>query len=175
MGILVNGADYKVPVKDSGELYMYELVTFGASERFYADSADEILEYLIPEYDAKGSPAENIRALLTHAFMVQTHLQSHINAAMLQEFNSLNPNEQHFLLNPNNPLSAPAHWKHSIPVVLVDASFQPYTEVHQPAEDLESDRASILWLKPAQGAYNYLLSLDEAGYIVLAATRNGAV
>lgn len=175
MGIQTSGTDYQVPIKPDGELYMYELVTFGAAKRFYSDSVDEILEYLVPEYKANDTPISQISALLTHAFIVQSHLQAHINTAYGKEISAMEPRDRHLLENPRNAQNVPSVWNHSIPVVLVDASYEPYTKFVRPVEPYEASSHSILWLRPAQGAYNYLMSLDEAGYIVLAAARNGVV
>lgn len=172
MAIIVNGADYEVPVKSDGELFTFELVTFGAQQRIYADAAPELLEFLIPQYSSSAPLSEQLTAILRHAFMVQTHLQSHINLASPHLLDALAPREKAFLENPNSNNYVLPSWRNSLPLVLVDAAYQPYTNIPRPVS--ESDD-SLLWLTPAQGAYDYLVSLDEVGYITLACIKGGNV
>lgn len=167
MQIIKNSVEpVKVPVKSDGSLYRYEVINFGATQRGYFDEPDEIAAWLIPGLAQADDTATQMKRLLEHAFFVQTHLQAHIAAGSPELYAALTEEEKNILDAPRNPDFSISKWEADLPIILVDVCYKPYSTALPPAFN-ETIKNNILWLKPASGINEYLITLDEIGFITL--------
>lgn len=157
------GDNSGVPRKADGDLYEYEMVCDGGLTRVYGDTPEDMLAYLIEDYQNK-TPKEKVMARIRHSMEIKISLQVHINHYFRKV--SKNKAEQIILYNPQKQQPLIAEWVSEIPLVLVDSFYQPYSHVKKPV-GLEEPHENIWWLNPTKDELEYLISLHETSYLDL--------
>jgi hypothetical protein len=148
------------PTRPDGGLYHYELIYDGGKWRGYADTADELLEALIPGYPDLDSDAR-AAARLAHAVRTQVALQAQIVAAT--GLAGCADTETAVLLAARDTPPAPETWAAPVPLVLVTTFYTPTGELPAPAA---ADPAGLIWIDPTS-AETLLRSLHRAGAVQL--------
>lgn len=171
MSVLIKGTSSNIPSKKDGRLYRYEVVLNGNADRFYSDSALEIAEKIIPGYSPSQSDEQNLKAIIAHATRVQVVMQSQYTSSHPLEFSNLNADARSFL---NEPFTTepPKKWDSTLPLVLVDALYIPFTNTPLPIAHVDEEgNSNILLLRTTKGVNQYLTSLDEVGFISLSISK----
>lgn len=155
-----------VPRKPDGTFYRFEMIADGGWSRFYDDDPNGLLDFLIPGY-ADLDDQKQLEMRVWHAVDLQVRLQARLN----EFYNATRrtPDEHKILTGPRHIQPSPTEWVCAVPLVLVDAFYAPYSDVLPPLSP-EGDVAAppnLWWLRPAQNAITYLMSLHEVGLIDL--------
>ena len=163
-----------IPRKPDGGFYRFEMIADGGWSRFYDDTPDGLLDFLIPG-DAELGEQQRLEMRVWHAVDLQVRLQARIN-----EFYNLTrrtPEEHQILTGPRHIQPSPSEWVCPIPLVLVDAFYRPYSETDAPLSSAGDVAAApnLWWLRPAQDPFTYLMSLHEVGLIDLHASADEVI
>lgn len=158
----------EVPTREDGSKYPLLAFLDGGWLGVAADTQEEILAEIIPEYDEivadeTGETDPHYEARLDYMLSVQSRLQG----SVLAEFWSvkLTPQESELLTNGGDALKNVESWTSAVPIVLVADYYTPHTDVPQPFSG-NDEPAKILWLN-ATTVETFLRSLAEAGEIAL--------
>lgn len=163
------------PLKDDGSKYPYLLIH--ESTATFADSATELVGSIIPDYDdllGRPNDAETIEAALgmryDQAVSVATAVQAGkiFLASEAGEFDLSDTDEETLTALlcertiPYTGLSTePAdqlQWNHTVPLVLIDVDYAPFTDRPRPT-------GRILWVRPSIETA-YLESLDDLDVVL---------
>ncbi len=159
------------PFNESNAPYRYCVILDNGNDYLYADTLQDILEYLIPGYSEAETDEEETVLRIRYAGSAATMLQA---AIIIQRERSkgtrLTDEEWGVLIAPKlGPNVARADWWTSdVPLVVVQTSYRPYTDSPRPAAAASEGRkgSTLLWLRPAEPA-DFLTSLHEAGWFQL--------
>lgn len=155
-----------VPVKADGSPYRFEMLFNGMVDRAYADTADDLLECMIPQY-TRMPAAERLAARLQHATRTQVTVQADINWSH-NNLMDCTPEEQIILSASRATPPDMREWSSPVPIVLVDVFYAPIGQIPQPISTISdvNDPPNILWLR-VEDEYEYLISLGRCGFIAL--------
>ena len=165
------------PVHEDGTRYPYAMHFDGAKYIGFADSPTELLGLLIEGYEDLD-PQEQQVARIRLAIGVQVAVQAQINAeADPDAWDALSEAEQALLNGPRfeqphgwgDPEGMGDVWEsESIPLVLVETGYAPYTDVDKPISGVADvlNPPNILWLRPVE-EWEFLTSVANTGYIDL--------
>ena len=145
--------------------YRFEMLFNGFTERAYADSADELLAFLIRGYD-RMREQERLAARLHYAVRAQVTVQADINE--FSDMSAVAPEEYVVLQGHRNTPPEVAEWTTEVPLVLVDVYYAPLGDLPRPVStiaDVEHP-PNILWVSPTE-SYEFLVSLHRVGLIAL--------
>lgn len=162
------------PTRQDGNFYRYEMICRGGWARVYADSIEDLLEYLVPGY--KSMPEEEkLQARITHALDMQVELQSQIN--LVYGAYNRTPAEDIILNAPRHTPPIVDIWVSEVPLVLIDAFYMPYSDIPAPISGMGDTEYSenVWWLNPAENEFEYLRSLHESSMILLNIRKDEAV
>lgn len=132
----------------------------------FADSYSELILALIPGYqemDEGDKAFHRIRLAQGAAAQVQGRILAQV------EQTDVSDAEWQVLVAPRGEEQPRADWWTSeVPLVIVETSYEPFTDVPRPASGLESPDAStnIWWVRPEEEE-DFLISLHEIGFIRL--------
>ena len=134
----------------------------------YAQTADDLLAHWIPDYQHADPPG---RALLRaqHAVQIRDALVAELAVdARAEEL--LTAEQRDILLCDLDQMPDLPRWDPSVPLVLLEGMYRPYTDRTPPISGIDGDvrePSNIIWLRNAHPE-PYLVSLAEAGVIDLA-------
>lgn len=161
------------PVKADGSRYRYEMIFEGGRSRAYADTAIELVDALVPGYEAMDEEGRT-RARVSYA----SSLLAPVQATVLQRVDqtAIPEAEKRVLLQPRFEPVVVEEWSSEVPLVLLDVHYQPYSDIAAPVSTLESggDPRNLIWLRAADDL-SLVLSLDRAGLISLGESTDFAV
>jgi len=155
-----------IPTRPDGSFYRFEMIADGGWSRYYDDTPDGLLDFLIPGYadlDAEGQ----LEARIRHSIDLQVRLQARLNSFYSTTRRTVD--EQAILTGPRHIQPVVEEWGCPIPLVVIDAFYDPFSDDPRPMSTL-SDTAltpNLWWLRPAESAMGYLESLHEVGLIDL--------
>lgn len=167
------------PIREDGSLYPYAMRFDGDKYVAFADSPEDLVTVLIPGYDQMESEDERAKARILLAVTAQVAVQAQINASTEvdepEAWAALSPAEREALTS--NRVEQPHGWgegplgdvwESSIPIVLVETGYAPYTpyDVPMSAEGDVENPSNIYWLRPAE-EWDLLESLNNVGYVGL--------
>jgi hypothetical protein len=160
------------PVKEDGKGYRYAMYYNGFSDAAFADSHDELLSVLLPGYTKKDD-ASQMDGRIILAQNVASQIQAEILAELPDGF--VTDNEFAILTAPRG-LRQPVvrFWSSEVPLVAVETSYTPYTDVPRPSSTLSQgslDAENLWWIRPVDEE-EFLVSLHEIGYVRLLENTN---
>lgn len=155
------------PTHEDGSGFAYCLYFNNAIEVAFADTTAELLDVLIPGYDAATDAERDIlriRLAQSVAAQVQAEVLFDVDPA------TVSPADWDVLNSPRG-ISQPRAdwWSNPIPLVVVETGYAPYTAIPRPASALAdglADAPNLWWLRPAEED-EFLSSLHEVGYLQL--------
>jgi hypothetical protein len=154
------------PMHTDGRGYLYCMYFHGDLEVAFADSYEELMDVLIPGYNEmtdEDQAFNRIRLAQAAAAQVQAAIIASVEEGELSEA------EYEVLMAPRAAKQPRADWWRSeVPLVAVETSYQPFTDVPRPASALSAtaDAPNLWWVRPAEDE-DLLLSLHEIGYLRL--------
>lgn len=157
---------FEVPLKDDKSPYRFEMLFNGYVDRAYADTAGELLGFLIRNY-ARMTDTEKRSARLHHAVRMQTKRQADLNYSH-DNLRGCTPEEQVVLSSSRATPPDIREWSCEVPIILVDVFYEPVGKLPRPIStfaDVENP-PNILWVRP-EDEYEYLISLANIGAIDL--------
>ena len=162
-----NGRPPVPPRRADGTNYRYEMIFDGGNFRGYADTAHELVTYLIPGYDALPDRDARTRARIRFALDLAVRLQGVIMVDMEDDLLQLTPAERDLLGRSRATPPAIGQWTASVPLVLLTTDYMPFTSTPRPrgvaGPDGRQD-ANILWIDPTDEG-TLLNSLADVGAI----------
>ena len=157
------------PTRPDGSAYAFCAYINADVDVVFADSYQEILEVLIPGY-AQLSGADAARARIALAQAVAAQVQGAILAQASEDGIEPTDEEWAVLAAPRDqPQPRADWWTCPIPLVAVETSYEPFTQVPRPASGLAAgaDPAENLWwIRPGEDE-EFLRSLHEVGWLRL--------
>lgn len=182
-----------VPFKENEEFYSYIMYFDGNSQIAYADELDDLIELLIPDYQARDEE-QKLDARLKFALEMQTIAQTSILAGLSEEqFSALQPWEvkvlegaynedapyairgfwKEQLPEGTNPSEVPVDdqmdvWANTVPLTLIDVVYAPWSDLQPPLGNPEG--SNIVWLRAA-AEQEFLESLANVGYIAFGSAK----
>lgn len=186
----IHSRDNRAPapeVKDDGSNYPWRMF-FDNNQRIVdADTTDELLSFLIPNYDvmdetarydARVSLASQVR-LLARATVLANLTPEQAETIKDWEWDVLTYSEETGdgtadpygwgdgtqPIGTDNP-DVVDEWSSEVPLILLDINYHPYTDIYRPVSS-EGDYAevkNIIWLRP-NSELQLLTSLSRIGYI----------
>jgi hypothetical protein len=155
-----------VPVKGDGTPYRFEMLFNGLVDRAYADTAEDLLDCMIPQYQTM-TVGERFAARLSHAVRTQTTVQADINWHHAN-LTGCTPAEIAVLTSSRSTPPEIREWSSEVPIVLVDVFYRPLGALPQPISTLADvqDPPNLFWLR-VEDEYGYLGSLGSVGFIDL--------
>jgi len=161
-----NLENISVPMREDGTFYRFELVANGGWSRYYDDSPEGLINFLIPHYQ-ELLPEQKLTARVKHAVDLQVRLQARLNMFFASEDRT--EEEQNILVGARNQQPTIEYWETKSPLVLVDAFYKPYTTIDPPisAHGDFNKSDNLWWLRPAESEIEYLRSLHETSLIDL--------
>lgn len=182
-----------IPFKEDGEFYDY--IMYHENNRYiaYADSPAELIDILIRGYE-EMTESDRLNARLRMALSLQSSTQAQIFLDLSKEQKeSLKEWEIKAIqgrYNETDPWAIRDFWKEQlpegmteeevdeddridiwsseIPLVLIDASYAPWTDIYPPLANPEG--TNIIWLKPMDEV-EFLESLNSIDYIAFGDKR----
>lgn len=154
------------PVKDNGQGFQYCMYFRGDVDVAFADSYDELMDVLVPHYSEmseEDKAFERIRLAQGAAAQIQGMILASLDEGAVSE------EEWVVLAAPRSgPQPRADWWTSDVPLVVVETSYQPFTDVPRPASAKAStaDADNLWWIRPAEEE-ELLFSLHEVGYIRL--------
>ena len=176
-----------VPFKEDGEFYNY--IMYYEANRYiaYADDPAELVDIIIPGYE-QMDPQQRLDARLSMALRMQAQVQAQIVISLTDqdrrelkdwelkalkgEYNEESPYQirgfwKERLPEGTDPESIPEDdrmdiWTSDHPLVLIDASYMPWTNVAPPLGNPEGN--NIIWLR-ATDEIEFMESLTSIGFI----------
>jgi hypothetical protein len=155
----------EVPLREDGSPFRFEMLLNGFTERAYADTADELLGYLIRGYE-RMRPQERLAARLHYAVRAQVSLQAQINDSY--DMSAVAAEDYVVLQGHRNTPPEVGEWASDVPLILVDVYYQPLGDLPRPTSAIAdvAEPPNIFWLCP-NDTYDFLVSLHRVGAIVL--------
>lgn len=154
------------PLKEDGNGYRYCMYFNGDADAAFADTYLELIEMLLPGYSSLEEEDQDV-ARIQFAQTAAASVQAMILAEL--EEDQVTP-EEYEILSVSRQLPQPEvrFWKTDVPLVVVETSYTPYTEVPPPSSALGSTRdvPNIWWIRPTEEE-DFLISLHEVGIIRL--------
>jgi hypothetical protein len=132
----------------------------------FADSYEELLYALIPGYQDMA-PEEQAYQRIRLAQGAAAQIQGRILAQI--ERQTVSDADWEVLVAPRGETQPRADWwTNEIPLVVVETSYEPFTDVPRPASGLnsDSDDTNLWWVRPGDED-DFLVSLHEIGYVRL--------
>lgn len=165
-----NAPEIEPPRKSNGDGYRFEMIFNGGGSRAYADTAVELIDVLIPGYEALDTNAR-VQARVTYG----TALLPRVQATVLQDVDqeAIPEAEKSVLLQPRFEAVVVDEWASEVPLVLLDVHYAPHSEIPAPRsalEDVASPR-NLIWVRVIED-YDMLLSLHDIGLINLAESND---
>ncbi len=165
--------DQVAPLTADGQPYRFCWTDPGQA-MVYAETADDLLAYWIPQYqDADSAGRARLRA--EHALQIRPNIIAGLIVTADQEGTELSDQEEQILTMDLSNLPADLRrWDSPVPLVLLEGIYYPYTDRRPPLSGIDGDVQSpsnILWLRNANPD-RYLISLAEAGVIELDVTSS---
>jgi hypothetical protein len=152
------------PLKGDQSYYLFEMIYDGGSWRAWADTPDELLDALVPEYTGLTSPRERAAARIRLALRLQVQLQAQLDTA--PELAQCTEEQRTVLLSSReNPPSVQV-WDAPVPLVLVSTFYRPEGRMPRPTGPAEA----LIWIDPGD-AWSLLRSLHQAGVVGLYASE----
>lgn len=158
-------APQDVPLRPDGTLYRFEMLFNGFTQRAYADTAEELLAFLIRGYD-RMRESERLAARLHYAARSQVTVQAEINA--FSDLSAVTP-EEYVVLNASRATPPEVgEWGAEVPLVLVDVYYRPLGDLPRPVSLIAdvAEPPNIFWITPTD-PYDFLVSLNRIGLISL--------
>ncbi|SEM72448.1 hypothetical protein [Streptacidiphilus jiangxiensis] len=152
------------PQKDDQSFYLFEMIHDGGSWRAYADTPDELLDAIIPEYTGLTSPRERAAARIRLALRLQVQLQALLDTA--PELAQCTDEQRAVLLSSRENPPTVQVWDAPVPLVLVSTFYRPEGRLPRPTGPTEA----LIWIDPGD-AWSLLLSLHNAGVVALNTTE----
>lgn len=165
------------PTREDGTLYPYAMHFDGYKSVAFADTPEDLIGVLIPDYADLSTEDERLTARILLAVTAQTAVQAQINAStevdQPEHWEALSDAERQVLLGdrveqPHGWGDGPLGdvWESEIPLVLVETGYAPYTAYDRPlsAEGDVEEPSNIIWLRPVD-EWEFLRSLARAGYV----------
>lgn len=164
-----------IPTRKNGDYYRFEMICDGGWSRVYDDTANGLLGHLIPGYIGPGTPTTRMEARIRHAVDTQTQLQAKLNHFFADT--PTTPAEQQVLTSPRYQPPILTEWDSPVPLVLVDAFYQPHGSLPKPTSGIADVLypPNLWWLTPAEGELEYLQSLHDASVISLNIARDEVI
>jgi hypothetical protein len=160
------------PVKDNGSGYRYAMYYNGFTDAAFSDSHEELLSILLPGY-AKKDEASKMDARIILGQNVASQVQAEILAELPDGY--INDNEFAVLTAPRGLRQPEIRvWTSEVPLVAVETSYKPYTNVPRPVSSMSQgtyDADNLWWIRPVEEE-DFLVSLHEIGYIRLLENTN---
>lgn len=155
--LTAEGQDYRFCWTDPGQAMVY------------AETADDLLAYWIPEYRSADA-AGRARLRAEHALKVRPGLIATLIVEADEAGIKLSEEEEGLLTADlsNLPIDL-RRWDSPVPLILLEGAYHPYTDRRPPLSGIDGDVQSpsnIIWLRNA-GPDRYVVSLAEAGLILL--------
>jgi hypothetical protein len=160
------------PIKDDGKGYHYAMYYNGFADAAFADTHEELLSVLLSNYESKDE-ASRMDSRILFAQNVASQLQAEILAEV--EDGDISEAEFAILAAPRGlPQPVVNFWKSTVPLVAVETSYSPYTDVPHPTSTLSQGTldAENLWLIRPVDEEDFLVSLHEVGHIRLLENSN---
>lgn len=158
--------DLRVPTKDDNSRYRYEMICQGESTRAYADTITDLLAVLIPGY-ADLDEAGQARARVQYAADTLAPLQ----AVVLSRFDrrTIPAEDLDVLTRPRHEPVVVEEWASTVPLVVMDVDYAPYTEIPAPmsATDHSVNPENLIWLRAGEDEDTFMVSLANAGIVTL--------
>ncbi len=161
------------PMNENGDPFAYCLVMPDGEDYLYADTYDDMLVNLIPGYLATDDLEE--RALMRMrlgtqvAVVKQAEILADLDPAMITD------EDWQVLTAPKagSQVTSPEWWNSPIPLIVVETSYVPYTDIPRPASGLNDGivAENLWWIRPAEQE-DFLLSLHEVGFVQLMENLN---
>jgi len=159
------------PTKENGDGYRYCMYFNGDVDVAFADTAFELMETLIPGYtslDEEDQDVARIQYSQTAAATVQGAILAELEPGDVTD-------EEYAVLTAPRQLAQPTvkFWSSDVPLVVVETSYVPYTDVPAPSSALGAteDVANVWMLRPMDEE-SFLVSLHEVGVIRLMENAN---
>jgi hypothetical protein len=165
---------FTIPTRPDGTYFRYEMICDDGWTRFYADTAAELLNHLIDGYSDLDDQAR-LAARILHAVDMQVVLQASLTT--FYEDENRTAAEQQILMQPRHIQPAVAVWDCTIPLVVIDAYYAPFTSTPRPISGTSdyTESENVWWLTPTEGEDAYLSSLHEASIITLNIAKDEAI
>ncbi|MHB8246850.1 MAG: hypothetical protein ACYDGN_16175 [Acidimicrobiales bacterium] len=154
------------PTRDDGSLYAFEMIFDDGKLRAYGDTAAELLEHLIEDYDHSDEASAG-QARVRHAVGVQVSTQPYLTFTDAAALANLSDAEWAVLNGSRVEQPAIDRWDAPIDLILIDLWYQPFGSLAVPVDGEAGGRKRIHWLCTVD-ELGYLKSLAEVGYINLA-------
>jgi hypothetical protein len=154
------------PKKENGAGYRYCMYFNGDVDIAFADTLDEILDTLIPGYSTLTEEDQDV-ARIQFAQNAASTVQASILAEL--EDGDVSQEEYDILAAPRQlPQPTVKFWESQVPLIVVDTSYQPFTEVPMPSSALGSTiEDSNVWIISPMDSEVFLMNLHEIGFIRL--------
>lgn len=156
------------PTHEDGTLYPYAMFYSGYKFIAYADSPGDLLSELVSGY-AERDDEGRLRARIALAVDAQIAAQARINADLNEQtWDGLSEQEKTVLQSPRFEQPSVDVWSSSVPLVLVDTGYAPYTRLDRPISGIADvvNPPNIWWIRPLD-EWEFLVSLAAVDYIGL--------
>lgn len=154
------------PVHDDGRGYRYCMYFNSDIDVAFADAYEELLGVMIPSYGEMSEEDQvfhRIRLAQTAAAQVQAAILASLEEGEVTD-------EEYQILSAHRGLTQPRAdwWTSQVPLVVVETSYQPFTDVPRPASAISAtaDAPNLWWIRPTEEE-DFLISLHEVGFIRL--------
>lgn len=150
------------PAKPDGALFAYELIYAGGTRRAYADDLADLIEILLPGYDA-WTEQQRWEARLHLAIRAQVVVQAEENAC--DAFHTLPNHAQALLQDARHEPPTVASWSYPVPLVLVTSFYAPAGLAPRPVRE-QGMASNVIWIDPSDET-SLLTTLHDAGFVTL--------
>lgn len=154
------------PVHDDGKGYRYCMYFNSDIDVAFADTYEELLDVMIPGY-SEMSEEDQVFHRIKLAQTAAAQTQAMILASL--EDNEVTDEEYQVLsAHRGLPQLRADWWTSEVPLVIVETSYQPFTDVPRPASALSAtaDAPNLWWVRPVEEE-DFLISLHEIGFVRL--------
>lgn len=155
----------KAPLNAKGKPYAYCVVLPSGTALLYVDNYKDILFHLLEAYEKEEDETERTVQRILYAEIVASTIQERI--LQLADLRSLTEEETQILKAPKSGPDAPApmFWKPSIPLIVIETSYFPYTDIPRPASINDGVKGdNVWWIRPGTEK-QFVMSLHEVGHI----------
>lgn len=152
----------EAPRRPDGSLYRYEMLWAGDTQRAYADTAEALLNVLIPGY-MDMTEQSRWEHRLAYAARAQVLVQAMLNTT--DAFATLPSDAERVLQGPRFEPPVVATWPHPVPLVLISAYYAPATKVPAPVSE-QGMPPNVIWINTSDDQA-FLDSLHDIGVITL--------
>lgn len=162
----VHDAEYS-PLNPEGRPYRYCLMMPNGEDLAYGDTLRDLVDALVPGHEAAETEEDKAELRIWYAARVAATVQSLLLA-------QTDPNllDDYVWATVTAPKTGPNvaradWWTSPIPLVVVDTSYTPYTDVPRPASNEDGVYATNLWWLTPATSEELLFSLESIGHIRL--------